>query len=522
MRYRFEDLSVDTGQYRLSRNGLPLPVEPQVFDLLVYLIEHRGRVVTREELMDELWKGKVVSDSALNARLKAVRKAVGDRGDLQRVVKTVHGRGYQFVADVEDFADNPAVEPGITREAASLLPDKPSIAVLPFTNVSGDPEQDCFCDGLTEDVITQLSRFRDLFVIASHSCFTYKGKAVRIQQVSEELGVQYVLEGSVQRSGDRVRISVQLIEGQTGRHLWAHRYDRDFNDIFEVQDDLTEQIVGTLATGYGGRLRKAWQKRPEAARAGNARAFDCFMCGLDRIDFWTEVDVQEGRRYLEQAIELDPGYARAYSKLAWTYLCDALEGWSDDPDSALEKGYSLALKGVELDDNESWTHWALGGYYIYRGKFDRGLEELERAVTLNPNDADVLMDYGYYLSYMGRPQQGLEVASRSMRLNPYYPDWYPCELGKIYFDCRRYAEAVAACERVRRPEALTLLYMAASYAALGQYGKAKSTVERVLSSAPKATVARWCEPVLAPYKRPEDLAHFRDNLLAAGLPQKPR
>lgn len=522
MPYRFDDFLVDTGQYSLSRDGLPLPVEPQVFDLLVYLIEHRGRVVTRDELMDELWKGKLVSDSALSARLKSVRKAVGDRGDLQRVVKTVHGRGYQFVADVEEVADAPAVEPGITPEAASDLPDKPSIAVLPFTNMSGDPEQDCFCDGLTEDVITELSRFRDLFVIASHSCFTFKGRSVRIQQVSEELGVQYVLEGSMQRSGDRVRISVQLIDGQTGRHLWAHRYDRDFDDIFEVQDVLTEQIVATLATGYGGRLRKAWQRRPDAARAGNARAFDCFMCGLDRIDFWTEADVHEGRRYLEQAIELDPGYARAYSKLAWTYLCDAVEGWAEDPESALDKAYGLALKSVELDDSESWSHWPLGAYYIYRGRFDQGIEELERALTLNPNDADVLMDYGYYLAYLGRPEQGLAASLRSMRLNPYYPDWYPCELGKVYFDCRRYAEAVASCERARRPEVLTLLYLAASYAALGRKKEAKTAVERALASDPAATVAKWCKPLLAPYKRPEDLEHLRDNLLAAGLPRGQR
>lgn len=522
MHYRFEDLSLDTGQYRLSRDGLHVPVEPQVFDLLVYLIEHRGRVVTRDELLGELWKGKVVSDSALNARLKAVRKAVGDRGDLQRIIKTVHGRGYQFVAAVQDAVEKSDAKTGITPQAAEVLPlpENPSIAVLPFANLSKDPDQDCFCDGLTEDVITELSRFRDLFVIASNSCFTYKGKAVKIQRVSEELGVQYVLEGSVQRSGDRVRISVQLIDGQTGRHLWSQRYDRGFDDVFEVQDDLTEQIVGTLATGYGGRLRKAWQKRPEAARAGNARAFDCFMCGLERIDHWTEVDMEEGRRYLERAIALDPGYTRAYSKLAWTYLCEALEGWSDDPESVLEKAYDLALQGIEMDDNESWAHWPLGAYYIYRGKFDRGIDELERAVTLNPNDADILMDYGYYLGYLGSPEQGLKEASRAMRLNPYYPEWYLSELGQIYFECRRYADAVSTCERVRRAEPLTLLYLAAGYAALGRDREAEAAVERLLYLDPKATVGRWCDPVRAPYRHPDDLTHFRDNLISAGLPRQ--
>jgi len=399
------------------------------------------------------------------------------------------------------------------------LPDKPSIAVLPFTNMSGDPEQEHFSDGITQDIITNLSRFRDFFVIARNSTFAYKGKALKIQDVSRELGVGYVLEGSVQRSPDRVRITAQLIDGHTGGHLWSERYDRQIDDIFVVQDEVTEMIVGTLASGYGGRLRKAWQRRARGSKTQSVQAFDCFMRGLDLTYNFTKEDTRRGREFFEEAIQLDPNYAKAYAKLAWGHIEDAYQGWSKDYEGSLAKGLEYANKGIECEDEESWGHWALAGYHFFTMRHDRALAEFQRAIELNPNDADVLNDVGFCLSYAGRAEEGLESVHKAMRLNPHYPEWYSMQLGQIYFDARQYEEAVATFESLRSLETIiSCLYRAASHAAVVHTAEAQKAIGRVLELDPQATLQKWTSVKMAPYKDPKDLEHFRLNLRKAGLP----
>jgi TolB-like protein/Tfp pilus assembly protein PilF len=417
-------------------------------------------------------------------------------------------------------AGHPVAAPAAERPGHSdITDDKPTIAVLPFANLSGDPGQDYFSDGMTENIIADLSRFRDLLVIASHSTCAYKGQGVKIQDVSRDLGVRYVLEGSVQRSADRVRITAQLIDGHTGGHLWAERYDRRMEDFFAVQDDVTERIVGTLASGFGGRLRKAWQGRAEIKRSENFQAFDCFMCGLDCMDHFTKENTQRARAYFEEAVRLDPDYAKAYGKLAWTYLEDAIEGWGEDYDGSLEKGRELATLAIERDDTESWGHWALAGYHAYVRRHDLALAGFERAMDLNPNDADVLTDAGYFLGYVGRAEDGLALALKAMRLNPHFPEYYLLQLGQLHFEARQYQEALAVFDRPRNLEtAVARLYQAASHAALGQPEQAKEAIARALDLDPGATLEKWTNPRMAPYQDPRDLAHFHDNLRKAGLP----
>jgi adenylate cyclase len=399
------------------------------------------------------------------------------------------------------------------------LPDKPSIAVLPFTNMSGDPEQEHFSDGITENIITNLSRFRDFFVIARNSTFAYKGKAVKMQDVSRELGVSYVLEGSVQRSSDRVRITAQLIDGHTGGHLWSERYDRQLDDIFEVQDEVTEMIVGTLASGYGGRLRKAWQRRIQGSGTQSVQAFDCFMRGMDLYDHFIKEDTQRGREFFEEAVRLDPNYAKAYAKLAWGHIEDAYQGWSEDYEESLAKGLEFANKAIQCEDEESWGHWALAGYYIFTMQHDRALAEFQRAIELNPNDADVLNDVGFCLSYAGRAEEALDSVHKAMRLNPHYPEWYSMQLGQIYFDARQYEEAVVTFENLRSLETvISRLYLAASHAALGHTDEAQKAIGRILELDPQATLQKWTNVKMAPYKDPKDLEHIRENLRKAGLP----
>jgi adenylate cyclase len=399
------------------------------------------------------------------------------------------------------------------------VPDRPSIAVLPFTNISGDPRQEYFSDGITEDVITSLSRFRDLFVIASNTTFAFKGKAVKIQDVSCELGVRYVLEGSVQRSADHVRITTQLIDGHTGGHLWSERYDRQLEDIFVLQDEVTETIVATLASGWGGRLRKAWQGRAEKKKTENFEAFDCFMCGMELFNFRRD-DTRRAGELFEEAIRLDPGYAKPYAKLAWVHIIDAAYGWSEDYEGSMAKGLEFASSAVEQDDDESWAHWALAGYYMYMRQHDLAFAEFEKALELNQNDAEVLTDLGMCLSYAGRAEEGLESAIKAMRVNRHYPEWFLMQLGQIYHDARQYEKAVVTFKSLRNRETtLTNLYLAASYAALNQSGKAKEIITRLLEFDPLATLEKWVNVKLSPYSDAKDLDHLRENLRQAGLPE---
>ncbi len=398
------------------------------------------------------------------------------------------------------------------------LPAKPSIAVLPFVNMGGDAKQDYFADGITENIITSLSRFRDLFVIASNSSFAYRGKATKIQEVSRELGVRFVLEGSVQRSGDRIRITAQLIDGATGGHLWVEHYDRNTKDLFKVQDEVTETIVGTLGTSYGGRLRKAWRGRTEGADTRSLQAFDQFQRGVELADRFTREDCWAAREFLRKAIELDPNYGRAYAKLAWLHLFDVMYGWSENAGESLAQAREFAALAVRRDDDEAWGHWALGACNLLNGNVDRAIPEYQRAVELNPNDADVLANYGSCLSYAGRATEGLEVEHRAMRLNPHFPEWYLVMLGQIYFDLRRYEDAIGTLERLCATDTSSaFLYLAASQAASGRVDDARKTFGRAMEIDPRATVKQSIS--LFPYKNSADLEHFLSGLRKAGRPE---
>ena len=331
MLYLFEDFVLDTDRRELRRGADVVSVAPQVFDVLDYLIRNRERVVGKDDLVTAIWEGRIISDAALTTCLKAVRSAIGDSGEGQRLIKTLPRKGFRFVGRVQEqqgsgrTLDGEApVEPA---RPALALPDKPSIAVLAFTNMSGDPDQEYFSDGITEDIITGLSRFSELFVIARNSSFQYKGKSPDIRQVGRELGVRYVLEGSIRRAGDRVRISAQLIDAVTGAHRWAERYDRELKDVFAVQDEVSRAIVAILVA----HVNKAEAERTLLKPPATWQAYDFFMRASD---IWSVVVVvaqrgrpYEARRLLERSIALDPNYARAYALLSNTHLWLGSTGW---------------------------------------------------------------------------------------------------------------------------------------------------------------------------------------------------
>ncbi|WP_027062226.1 adenylate/guanylate cyclase domain-containing protein [Mesorhizobium loti] len=446
----------------------------------------------------------------------AVRDHLGNRLDLQ-----FDDIGEQTLKNVERPIRAYAVrlgDPAASPVTNTFFSDKPSIALLPFVNMSDDPQQDYLADGITESIITGLSRFRDLFVIASNSTFAYKGKAIKIQDASRELGARYILEGSVQRSKERVRITAQLIDGKTGRHLWAERYDRGVDDIFAVQDDVTERIIGSLATAYGGRLLKVWQERPEASGTRNFQALDYFVRGMEAVNHFTKDGNLLARDLFEKAGELDPKFGKAFAKLAWTHLMEACEGWGEDPEASLANGLKYANLAIERDSAEAWGYYALAGHSLFCGRSGGAIAEFQRALELNPNDADVMMDFASCLSCAGRAVEGLEVAQKAIRLNPLHPEWYVLQLGQICHDAHRYDEAIAAFQSLRSVETVNLyLYLAASHAALGDLVDAKKAVERIKQMDPSATITGRTGPEMTPYKNPSDLKHLRDNLRSAGL-----
>ncbi|MGB8609915.1 winged helix-turn-helix domain-containing protein, partial [Bradyrhizobium sp.] len=313
MRYLFEEYAFDTDRRELYRGADLVSVAPQVFDLLDYLIRNGARVVSKDDLINTIWNGRIVSDGALTTRLNAARTAVGDSGEEQRLIKTLPRKGFRFVGTVreakrpagEAVGDTPAEQP----KPALLLPDRPSIAVLPFENMSGDPEQEYFADGMVEDIITGLSRSKSVFVIARQSTFTYKGKAVDIKQVGRELGVRYVLEGSVRKAANRVRITGQLIDATTGVHLWADRFDSLLEDIFDLQDQVTSSVIGAIAP----QLQRAEIERAQRKPTGSLQAYDYYLRALAAFYRRTREETTEALKLTEFASGIDPEFAAAYA-----------------------------------------------------------------------------------------------------------------------------------------------------------------------------------------------------------------
>ena len=369
VQFVFGDHMLDGDRRELRRGADPIAVEPQVFDLLIFLVQNRDRVVTKDDLIESIWGGRVVSDSTLTSRINAARKAIGDSGQQQKLIRTIARKGLRFIGDVRmqpmgieppDGLARTHAEPHEPRTALPL-PDRPAIAVLPFVNLSGDPEQDYFSDGISEDIITALSKLRWFFVIARNSSFTYKGKAVHMKQIADELGVRYVVEGSVRKGGERVRITVQLNDVTTGSHIWAERYDRDIADVFAVQDEITEAIVAAIEPQlYAAENFRAQRKPPDSMDA-----WDLVMRGLSHYWRLTRQDNVVAQALLEKATAIDPNYGQALGVLAASHTFSAHMGWADMA-TAVPIAERAALAAIRADSEDPWAHYALGNVYLLR------------------------------------------------------------------------------------------------------------------------------------------------------------
>ncbi len=412
------------------------------------------------------------------------------------------------------FRPAPPVEELAVEPIRSLeLPDKPSIAVLPFVNMSGDPDQEYFSDGITEDLITDLSKISGLFVIARNSVFVYKGKAVKIAEVGQEFGVRYVLEGSVRKANDRVRITAQLVDANTGGQLWAERYDRDLKDIFALQDEVTQKIVAALAV----KLPEDEQERLVRKGTDSLEAYDYTLRGWDYFFRFTMEANAQAREMFERAIDLAPQYALGHSGLGWTYWTGWSFGWSQDPQS-LEQAFELAQRAASLDDSLPEAHSLLGKVHLWKKRHELAIAELEKAIALNPNYADGLVGLGEVLYFAGRPEEAIALVKKAMRLNPRYPVWYLHNLGHAYFLAGRYEEAISALERSlnRNPNFWpSHVYIAASYVELGREEEARAQAEKLLKIHPHFSIESGGQRL--PYKDQRVLERLGDSLRKAGL-----
>jgi TolB-like protein len=507
----FADHTLDINLRELRRGAMPVPVEPQVFDLLTYLVKNRDRVVTKDDLLGAIWGGRIVADSTLASRINAVRKAVGDSGEEQKLIRTIARRGVRFVGDVVlRPADIKRARESKTPNGNEYSPrvaipqsERRGIAVLPFVNMSGEADQEYFSDGMSEDIIYALSKLRWFFVIARNSSFIYKGKSVHIKQIGEELGVGYVVE----------RITVQLNDVATGSHLWAERYDRELADVFAVQDEITEAIVAAIEPQlYRAEDRRARRKPPE-----NLDAWDLVMRALTHFWRLRREDNLQAQELLEQAIAIDPNYAQALALLAVSHTFGAHMGW-ESAASATPIAERAGLAAVQCDSEDPWSHLALASAHAWRGRIEDSVAAYETALRLNPNFSLALGCYGTMLCYTGRWRQGADAARRAMRLSPR-------EFSAIYNGVVAFAAFADGdyCEAIRLSRELVRQYgdfvvghrvLAAAAGMVGDAELAAQALQGLRQAQPEISLA-WVTTQLP--IRHEESARYVEGLRRAGL-----
>jgi adenylate cyclase len=525
--YFFEDYSLDTDRRELRRAADLVAIEPQVFDVLQLLIRDRSRVVSKDDLIAKVWKGRIVSESTLTSRITAVRHAVGDCGEEQRLIRTVSRKGHRFVGEVREHerlpngsAAKPAPSPeqldyiGKARPVLAL-PDRPSIAVLPFHNLSGDPDQECFADGIVEDIITGLSRIRWLFVIARNSSFTYKGRAVDVRQVGRELGVRCVLEGSLRSTGNRIRVAAQLVEAETGKHIWAERYDRNLVDVFEVQDEITEAVTIAIAPAIAEAERqRAMRRLPESLGAWGA-----YQRGLWHLARGRQDDNALAVKFFQQSIELDSNFAGGYCGLAYAQIHGAIGFQLGTLPEILNSAEALARRAVGLDGADAEARSCLGLTLHLLGDPEGGRAEVERALAISPNLAVAHGILGETLIFSGRAKDGISALERCTRLDPLDPNAFVhlhVRAIGLYL-MRDYGAACDAAKRAIRshPEyPPPYRWLAASLGQLGRVEEAKQALEKAIAIAPTSFDVFVRRRV--PWVRTEDHDLMREGLRNAG------
>ena len=491
-RFAFGPFVLDSGAGTLLRNDVPVAVGYRGLKLLAALLGRPGDIVSKAELMDAAWPGMAVEEGNLTVQIAQLRKLLGPAGDGSdgggEWIVTVPRVGYRFTGAIEEL--------GGAKRKPLPLPDKPSIAVLPFVNISNDPEQESFADGLTEDLITDLSRISGLFVIARNSTFAYKGKAMDVRGIAEDLGVRYRLEGSARRAAGRVRINAQLVDAASGDHLWAERFDRSLEDIFAVQDEVTGKIVEALR----GRLRAP----PPRNRPKNLEAYDLCVRARKLMDDSPQT-AREAHLMLTRAVSLDPGYAEAYRWLAMNHWMGSVHS-GGPTESSRSVALQLARKAVAIDPDDAGCRWVLANLLAYDRSFAEADVEFAKAIELDPNEADAWAALSDITVLAGRVEEGLEHIRKAFRLNPFPASWYYLTLGQAQYAAGEYEAAVETLRRDETYRTSSRRFLAASLAKLGRLDEARSEVGLFLVAS-----AFYDQPLglTEPFARRRDARYFR-------------
>ena len=521
--YRFEGFTLDLKRGSLSRADQEIELRPKSFEMLRHLVENAGRLVQKNELAELIWPAVAVTDESVTRCISDIRLALCD--SARRLIRTVPRRGYRFAAAVsqspsrtesrDDEQSRGVTDKQVSAQSpAPLPPDKPSIAVLPFQNLSQDPEQEYFADGITEDVITALSRYSSLFVISRGSCFTYKHRAVDVKQIGRELGVRYVLEGTLRKSADQIRVTAQLAECESGKQVWADRHDRELADLFAIQDDITAAVTVAIAPAIADAERRRALRRPP----DSLDAWAAYQRGLWHLAIFSADDGRAAQKFFRRAIDFDPNFAGAYAGLALTHLDFGSIWGSQSLAKAQDEAEQCTRRGIAVDSADAQVHSVLAITLYMRGDHDAAIAEARSALALSPNLAEAHGVLGQTLIFSGRPGEGLDSLATCIRLDPRSP-----RLGVRlshtaigHYLCGEYDVAASIAARAVRsyPDyPISYHWLAASLGQLGKAEKANEALQTATTFGPSFEV--WVRQ-RAPWMRTEDHEHLLVGLQKAG------
>lgn len=563
--------TVDAAGQRLLRDGDEVRLEPKVMSVLVYLARHRGRVVSRNELESAVWTGMVVGYDAITNAVIKLRRALGDDSRAPRIIETISKHGYRLIADVAPVVApaspaRPVADPTVpaataapartalqrlrlrmsvptalrlavllvlativiymslpqsektgpvgATEKTTAPPQRVSIAVLPFDNPTGDPSQDYFANGITEDLITDLSKVSGLLVVARNSAFAYRHSTESAGSIGRALGVRFLLRGNLRRQGEHLRLNVRLIDSHDERALWAERYDRRLTDVFRMQDELTAQIVSALEV----ELAPADQRRLARNHEASVAAYDELLLGNDHYGRRSFADNALAKDHYRRAIDLDPRYARAYSALALAHSRDAVDGWEPRSRGAIERAAALSDQAVQLDPTVPQIYFVRGQIALYRRDYAAAVREAETAITLSPGYADAYALLGWVLHFAGRPAAGLEEMARAERLNPRLPSIYRLNRGALHYSLGDYPRAIADLEPavlMNPTHHMLRLWLAAAYAGVGRIADAEWQATELLALNPDFSLDYV--KTLYPIRDPQYLERLINDLRRVGL-----
>jgi TolB-like protein/Flp pilus assembly protein TadD len=516
MIYAFAKYVVDTDRFELLSEGQPVEIEPKVLDLIVYLLQNSGRLVSKDELHTHLWQGRVVSDAALSSLVRDARKVLGDGSHDRRIIETLYGRGFRFAAEVEERVLAKAEARKTLSDQATAETVTPAIAVLPFDNLSGDTANDTLADGITEELITGLSRFRWFTVIARNSVFPYRGKARDARAIGEELGVDYLVEGSVIREGERVRVHVQLIGCEGGQHVWAERYDLVFESLFALLDEITTLLVGRLQP----ELIESERRRAERTAPNQRTAWHLFVQAQNLLAAPDRNGNALARAMLLEAVAHEPDSARVHAGIALTHLWDIVFAWNPNAADALAGAFQSATRAVAVGQSDSWAWSALGACKLMLRNHAAACEDHRRAIEADPNSALAEGSYALTLAFSGELDEALVAAARAERLSPTdrRSALWQNAIGIAEFGLGRFDRALAAGQRTvaSRPDYIAgHRLVAASAANLGQSDLATEACRRIRQLSPAHLVET--EVAKLPFRRLDQASAYATALRLAGL-----